>query len=231
MLDATNRNPDADGRATRWDAHKAQRRHEVLDGAVAAIEEDGPAVGVQHIADRVGLPRSVVYRHFQGRSDLDEQVRQRIIDALMAELAPTLRPDGTPTEAIQRAVDAYLGWIERHPRLHAFLGGGSGHTHGTNSRVVSGTKTAIAVQVADLLARVLRQFDKDTELSTSLAFGLVGLVDASVNNWLADRETTVTTTQLAAFLARSLWLVLDGNLRALGVEIDPDTPISELLDG
>lgn len=231
MLEATDRNPDADGRATRWDAHKAQRRNEVLDAAVSAIEQDGPTVGVKQIAERAGLPRSVVYRHFKDRSDLDEQLRQRILDTLMTELAPTLRPDGTPREAIRRAVDAYLGWIERHPRLHAFLGAGSGHTGSTPSRVVSGTKTAIAVEVADLFARILRRFGKETELSTSLAFGLIGLVDSSVNKWLADRETTITTAELAAFLARSLLLVLDGNLRALGVDIDPDGPISDLLEG
>ncbi|GAA2803983.1 TetR/AcrR family transcriptional regulator [Saccharopolyspora taberi] len=230
MVNATGVNPDADGRATRWDAHKAQRRLHVLDAAIAAIEQEGPAVGVKVIAERAGLPRSVVYRHFDDRSDLDEQIRQRIIDSLMAELAPTLRPAGTPKEAIRRSVTVYLGWIERHPRLHAFLGARSGATLATSSRVVSGTKTAIAAEAAGLFEQVLRKFGKDTSLSTPLASALVGLVDATVNRWLADRGNGVTTDQLAEFLTRSIWLVLDGNLRALGLELPPDTPVSELLD-
>ena len=230
MLESAEHRPDADGRATRWDEHKARRRGEVLDAAVAAIEEHGPEVGVKQIAERAGLPRSVVYRHFTDRSDLDEQIRQRVVDLLMADLAPTLHPDGTPVGAIRHAVDAYLGWIERHPRLHAFLGAGSGRTRGM-SRVVSGTKTAIAVEVGELFAVVQRKFGKQAELSTSLAFGLVGFVDATVNRWLADGQRGVTTTELADFLARSIWLVLDGNLRALGVELAPGTPISELVEG
>ncbi|MBE9375908.1 TetR/AcrR family transcriptional regulator [Saccharopolyspora sp. HNM0983] len=227
MLETTS----GDGRTTRWDAHKAQRREDVLDAAVAAIEQDGPGVGVRRIAEEAGLPRSVVYRHFADRADLDERVRQRVVDALMTELAPTLRPDGTPEEAIRRAVDAYLGWIERHPRLHAFLGAGSGRPGPDSSRAVSGTKSVIAATVADLFTRLVRASGADTLLAGPLASGLVGLVDASVNRWLGDREGGLSAGELADYLTRSAWLVLDGNLRALGVELDPRTPVGDLLEG
>jgi len=224
MLEAEKDQPDVDGRSTRWDAHKAQRRVEVLDAAVAAIEQDGPGVGVKQIAERVGVPRPVVYRHFKDRADLDEQIRQRIIESLMAELDPTLRPDGTPIQAIRRAVVAYLDWIEQHPRLHAFLGAPS-----VGSRIVAGTKAAIASQAAELFAIALKMSGKDTNLAPSIATGIVGFVDASVNRWLADKRRTLTTAQLAQFLTCSIWAILDGNLKALGVEIDPDVPVGQLL--
>lgn len=228
MLDTTNRRAEADGRSTRWDAHKARRQVDLLDAAVAAIEQDGPKVGVKQIADRIGLPRSVVYRHFKDRADLDEQIRQRIIDSLMAEFAPTLEPDGTAIAAIRRAVDAYLDWIKQNPRLHAFLGAGT-RAPGGGSRVVAGTKAVIAVQAGELFSTVLRSFGKDTSLAPSIAFGLVGFVDATVNNWLADKRRGLGSAQLAEFLTCSIWSVLDGNLRRLGVEIDPDRPVSDLL--
>lgn len=230
MLETTHGDTDTDGRSTRWETHKAERRSAVLDAAVTAIEQDGPGVGVKRIAERVGLPRSVVYRHFADRADLDGQVRQRIVEMLMGELQPTLRPDGTPLESIRRAVDAYLGWIERHPRLHTFLGGGSGKTRG-GSKVAVGTKAAIAAETTELFAAALRHFDADTRLAGSIAFGLVGFVDATVNHWLAERDTTLSTDELAEYLTRSVWLVLDGNLRALGIQLDPHTPVSELFAG
>ncbi|MDQ3402376.1 MAG: TetR/AcrR family transcriptional regulator, partial [Actinomycetota bacterium] len=172
--------------------------------------------------------RSVVYRHFTDRADLDEQIRQRIIDGLMVRLTPTPRPDGTVLAAIRRVVDTYLDWIARHPRLHAFLGAGTRAPAG-GSRVVAGTKAAIAARAAELFSSLFTLSDKDTDLAPSIAFGLVGFVDATVNRWLADRQQTLTGTELAEFLSRSIWAVLDSNYRALGVEVDPHRPIGELL--
>ncbi|WP_158884946.1 TetR/AcrR family transcriptional regulator [Amycolatopsis anabasis] len=228
MLDATNAAADVDGRSTRWDAHKVRRRLDILDAAIAAIEHDGPDVGVKAIAERVALPRPAVYRHFKDRADLDEQIRQRILDSLMAELAPTLQPDGTVIAAIELAVGTYLHWIERHPHLHAFLVAPA-HTTAGASRVVAGTKTEIAARAGEIFATALAANGKDTRLAKPTATGLVGFVDATVNRWLADEHRTLTTAQLAEFLTRSIWSVLDGNLRALGVEIAPESPVGEVL--
>lgn len=223
--DGTELADGVDGRSTRWDAHNAQRRLEVLDAAIEAIEEESAKVGVKRIAERVGVPRPVVYRHFKDRADLDEQIKARIIESLMAELAPTLRPDGTVTEAIHLAVDTYLGWIDRHPRLHAFLGA---PTDG-GSRVVAGTKTAIALQAGELFSAVLTRFGKDTGTAPSLAVGLVGFVDATVNRWLADKRHPFTRAELAEFLTISIWSLMDGHLRAQDVHIDPHRTVVDLL--
>ncbi|MFI8966040.1 TetR/AcrR family transcriptional regulator [Streptomyces sp. NPDC053493] len=230
MAETSNREAGPDGRATRWNAHKARRQSDLVDAAVAAIEEDGPGIGVKQVADRLGLPRSVVYRHFKDRADLDELIRRRIVDSLMADLAPTLEPDGTVIHAIRRTVDVYLDWIRRHPRLHAFLGAGA-PAPGEGAGVVAGTKAAIAVQVGELFAVVLKALGRDSALAPSIAFGIVGFVDATVNHWLSDRHDELTGPQLADLLTCSIWSVLDGNLRALGVALSPDRPLSELTGG
>ncbi len=219
-----------DGRATRWDAHKTRRRRQLLDAAVAAIEALGPTVGVKQIAEQASVPRSVLYRHFTDRADLDEQISQRIVDLLLSELAPTLRPQGTATEAIRRVVGTYLDWIEQHPRLYAFLSAHS-RTPAAGSRVVAGTKAALAAQAAELFATAARTAGRDTSFASTVASGLVGFVDATVNHWLADKRRTISTDELADYLTRSIWSVLDGNARALGIQIDPDRPVTDLLGG
>ncbi|MDQ0994044.1 TetR/AcrR family transcriptional regulator [Streptomyces sp. V3I7] len=229
MADTTNTRAEADGRSTRWNAHKAKRQIDLIDAAVAAIEEEGPGVGVKQIAERIGLPRSVVYRHFKDRADLDELIRERIVASLMAELAPTLEPDGTVMTSIRRIIHAYLDWIGRNRRLHAFLGTDA-CAPGDGSGVVAGTKAAIAVQLGKLFAAVLTHLEKDASLAAPTAFGLVGFVDATVNSWLADKQPRLRSAELADFLACSIWSVLHGNLGTLGVEIAPNQPISELLD-
>lgn len=217
-----------DGRATRWDDHKMQRRDRILEAALEAVEDGGTDIGVQQIAERAQVPRSVVYRIFADRGDLDEQIRLRIIDVMMTELGPVLTPHGTVREAIELAVDTYLRWIVAHPRLHAFLGKGAPGRKSVGSRAVTGTKTAIGVQLGELLAGILDRREVTSNLAEPLAFALVGLVDATVNRWLSQQDGAVSSDELARFLETSIWSVLDANLRALGVEIMPSTTVAEL---
>ncbi|MDI3408142.1 TetR/AcrR family transcriptional regulator [Streptomyces cavernicola] len=213
-----------DGRDTRWNDHRAERRDRVLDAALAAIAREGSGVSVAAIGKEAGMPRSVVYRVFRSREDLDEQIRARIMDDLMSELAPTLDPKGTVREAVRLVAATYVGWVVEHPRLHQFLG--------TGSRVVVGTRTAVARQLAGLLdefaVRLLAGAQAPTGYSLDLAFGMVGLVDGVVNRWVAHPESRSTPEDLTAFLSDALWGVLSGAARQLGVELDPDLPIDDL---
>lgn len=218
-----------DGRSTRWDDHKAQRRERILQAAIATISESGSDIGVAQIADAAGVPRSVVYRHFRDRGDLDEAIRSRIIDMLMANLAPALVPTGNISQAIDQAVETYLSWIVGSPKLHQFLGTGSATRRTTGSRVVTGTKTAIAVQLTRLFELMLTTLGHPTALAETLAFGLIGLVDVSVNRWLSHPSSALPLAQLHSFLAISIWQVLDGNLQALGTTLEPTTLISDLI--
>ncbi|OYD67506.1 TetR/AcrR family transcriptional regulator [Rhodococcus sp. OK302] len=222
-----------DGRSTRWNDHKEQRRARILDAALDAVNEGGADIGVQLIAERADVPRSVVYRIFKDRADLDEQLRVRILDMMMSDLTPTLTPAGTVGDTISRAVHTYIQWIMKYPRLHHFLGKGSPSTRTTGSKVVgskvvTGTKTAIAVQLGNLLGAILASRGKPSKMAEPLAFGLIGLVDVSVNRWLSQPGSDVSSTELADFLELSIWQVLDGNLRRMGIDITLKTPISEL---
>ncbi|TSD99806.1 TetR/AcrR family transcriptional regulator [Skermania sp. ID1734] len=217
-----------DGRMSRWDAHNAERREQILEAAIAAINDGDDAIGVKEIAVRAGVPRSVVYRIFADRDDLDEQLRARIVERLMVRLAPTLTPEGAVRESIARAVRTYLDWVVEYPKLHQFLGRGSRSRPNPASRVVTGTRTAIAVQLTGLLDAVLEKHSAPTTLAEPLAFGTIGLVNATVNRWLGNRNSVVTADQLADFLTESVWGLIELHARALGVELTPATTIAEL---
>ena len=62
-----------DGRQARWERHNQQRRRQIIDAAIEVIEEAGPGgeLHVQQIATRAGVNRTVVYRYFEDRADLD----------------------------------------------------------------------------------------------------------------------------------------------------------------
>src|ERR1041384_8250665 len=102
-----------DGRQLRWDKHNQARRQTILDAAVAVLEETEPGedIHVQQIAQRAGLSRTVVYRHFTDRADLDQAVQTDILEMLAGDLLPEVTLDGTIEEIIQRIVERDLGEI------------------------------------------------------------------------------------------------------------------------
>ncbi|MCA2208849.1 TetR/AcrR family transcriptional regulator [Nocardia rosealba] len=217
----------SDGRSQRWDGHKAERRDQILAAAVVAIREDGARVGVKDIAARAGVPRSVVYRLFGDRDDLDEQVRIRIISELMTRLTPVLNPEGTVGDAVTRAVETYIGWIVTNPHLHRFLAAGSKRVVGS-SPSVSDARTAVAVQTARLFAISIARHGGTTEVAEPLAFGLVGMVDNSVNRWLSRGMQPLTADELSRVLQRWIVNTIAVTLADLGVAVDAQTPVADL---
>lgn len=216
-----------DGRATRWSDHKARRRAEVIDAAITVIEECGVDISVQQIADRLHLPRPVVYRHFDGRPDLDEQIRRRILDSLLAALMPALQqPDGTVRDAVRGAVGTYVGWVERHPQLHRFLGNAA--PQGDSSEALAGAKHRIGTRLADLFAISLSRFGIDPARARPMAFGIIGFVDGVVNNWRAEPNPALNSEQIERILAESVLALFEGNARSLGVPLDRDTVVGDI---
>ncbi|QIS04585.1 TetR family transcriptional regulator [Nocardia brasiliensis] len=217
--------PAADGRATRWHGHKARRRADVIDAAITVIEESGVEVSVQQIADRLKLPRPVVYRHFDGRTDLDEQIRRQILESLLAQIMPTLHPDGTVRDAVRGAISTYVRWVERHPNLHRFIGGAA--PQGETS--LAGARDRIGARLADMFALWLSGFGIDQARARPMAFGIIGFVDGVVNSWRADAGTTLTCDQVEGILTESVLALFEGNARSLGVPLERDLVVRDLL--
>ncbi|MEW1698359.1 TetR/AcrR family transcriptional regulator [Streptomyces sp. NPDC093249] len=218
-----------DGRDTRWTGHRAERRERVLSAALAVISRDGTSVSVAAIGAEADMPRSVVYRIFRSREDLDEQIRARILQDLVASLAPALDPRGTIRGAIDLAARTYVGWVAEHPRLHQFLGTGARGRPLTGSPAVADTRTAVARDLALVLDAYGDQFLDGREppagFSLNLAVGMVGLVDGVVNHWAAHPGTRSSLDELTLFLGDALWGVLSAATPRLGLVLDPDQPI------
>lgn len=226
MADRTGGEPQIDGRSTRWDEHKAQRQVELVDAAVALIEEEGARFRVQRLAERVGLPRSVLYRHFKDRASLDELIRRRVVESFVQRMEPTMAFDGTIEEAVERVVGAHLDWVAQHPRLYAYMGVGDHHMG--DGSLVADTKTAIAMMLSDRFGAVLKALGVEEAPIRSVAIGIVGFVDSAVNQWMRDPERQQSEDELRAMLCRSVWAVLDATLRGFGVALSPQDRVADL---
>lgn len=220
-----------DGRQARWDRHNEQRRQQILDAAIAVIEdgEPGAEFHVHQIAERAGLNRTVVYRHFSDRSDLDRAVQSEIFDGLWAELLPSVTLDGTIPQIVERIVATYVGWAVAHPALHRVAEQGADGPGPLQQGLAR-----IAAQVGELITTAVEVLDLDVDdderaAIDPLVFGLVGAVFGAVRRWMARPDRVPAAPKLVELVTRSVWFILEGHGRALGVVLDPRQPVEELL--
>jgi AcrR family transcriptional regulator len=226
-----------DGRQARWDQHKEERRQQIIRAAIAVVEESGPGVEVhvQQIAERAGLSRTVIYRHFEDRADLDRAVQTSILDDLWARLMPEITLDGTVPQIIERAVGTYVRWAVAHPALHRLAdhdvstGGRADGSHGPLEEGLERLASQVA-QVVHLGALALggRLTDEDRASLDPLAYGMIGAVFSSVRRWLAHPDPTLGPDAVIRLISQTLWFGIAGHARRFGVEIDPDRPVEEI---
>ncbi|MGH8961010.1 MAG: TetR/AcrR family transcriptional regulator [Jatrophihabitantaceae bacterium] len=208
-----------DGRSTRWDPHRRERRIAIINAAVAAIEQHGPDALTGQIAELAGVPRTHVYRHFDGKQALDLAVSRHVAGELGGRIRAGMTRPGSPREIISASIEGHLGWIEAHPNLYRFLA--------QHSYVVAETgtpsddaKAVFAAELTALLQGYMRLLDVDTGPAERVIVGVVGMVDATAAWWLEHRD--VPRAELTAALTDQVWLVIDSTARSLGLVLDPD---------
>ena len=221
-----------DGRQARWERHNQERRRAILTAAIEVIEAAPPGheVNVGAIAERAGVGRTVIYRHFTDRSELDREIRVAILDEVWARLLPVLTLEGSILQIIERVVSEYVGWAAEHPALHRLAG--TAETDGENPldeglSMIAGRVAELIETAADLLR--LDITDEQRAALDPLAHGLVGAVFGAVRRWLSRPVREPSAEVLVQLTTASVWYLLSGHARALGVELRAGQPIEELL--
>jgi AcrR family transcriptional regulator len=212
-----------DGRSTRWDPHRRQRRETIIKAAIAAIEEYGPEALTGQIADMAGVPRTHVYRHFEGKPALDLAVSRQ----LAREVGETIRAGLSDTRSarlvVQGGVAAHLKWVQEHPNLYRFLAQNA-FVVGTSGSATDDAKAVLATELAGVLHRYMREFGlEETPAADRVVVGVVGLVDNTAIWWIERKD--LPREELTAELTEQVWLLIDRLLRSLGLELDPDAPL------
>lgn len=215
-----------DGRSTRWDPHREERRLAIITAAIDTIETLGPDALTAQIAEQAGVTRTHVYRHFDGKQALDLAVSSHIAHQIGQRINVALASRGSVREIISASIDEHLGWIESHPNLYRFLAQHAYAVRATGTLAADDAKAAFASELTRLIERYLQVFGADTEPAERLIIGVVGLVDATAAWWL-DRSTP-SRLVLTAELTERVWLIIEAAGRSLGLELDPDQSLPDL---
>lgn len=224
--------PRIDGRQLRWENHNEERRQQVLQAAVDLLEEhpSGTELHVQQIAERAGLVRTVVYRLFKSRADLNRAVQLHVVGMVRSELNATLELSGSTDQIVRTIVGSYVEWVGAHPQLHDMaereLGDGQPGELDRAIDELSRDLTTLLSAASTLFGTVLD--DDQTAMLELLVVGLIGQVRGSVNQWVRGPVRTLSARALTAQLSRWIWFQIDGQARELGVVIDPTVPLDQL---
>jgi AcrR family transcriptional regulator len=215
-----------DGRSTRWDPHRRERRLAIINAAIAAIEEFGPDVLTGQIAEKAGVPRTHVYRHFDGKQALDLAVSGHIANQIGMQLRAALARPGSAREIISAGIDEHLAWIEAHPNLYRFLAQHAYAVKASGSERADDAKATFAAELTILIQRYMQALGVETVRAERMIVGVVGLVDATAAWWLERGD--LTRRELTVELTDRVWVLIDRSARELGLALDPDQPLPEV---
>lgn len=218
----------------RWDEHNSTRQAQILEAAVALIEENGPTaeVSIQQIAERAGLARSVVYRQFDNREDLDARVREFITDHYVSEVESLLVLDPTKTaeEMFHEVMRRVVSWAAAHPHLYRFAQNGPVHGHSTGETSLGIGRHRVAEALWQQFSSWTGMLAIDVEPYRPLADGLVGLVEGIVTQYIGTAESERPDQEtIARMLSASGWHLFAGHAADLGYHFDRSANIAQVL--
>ncbi len=188
---------------------------------------------MQQIAARAGLARSVIYRHFDNREDLDAHIRAFILRRYVEqfESALVLDPAQSAVDAILAVMRTVVRWAGAHPTLYRFARSGAvaGYEAGES------TLTIARHRVADTMWQRFSSWTAvrgiDVEPFHPLVYGVIGLVEGVVTEYIeSPRNSAFADPELIArLLASSIWHLFAGHAADLGYHFDRSANVAAVL--
>lgn len=133
-------------------------RDEIVDGAVALLDETGDetSVTLRAVARKVGIAAPSIYRHFPDQPSVMLAVVQQAFDELDAELRRALdATGGDPRARLFAVCTGYLEFAQRHPGRYRTMFGGLWMPDLAASSVTEADLHALGQGVMQVLIEVL----------------------------------------------------------------------------
>jgi AcrR family transcriptional regulator len=181
-----------DGRASRWQSHREERRRELIKSARKAVHALGSDASMEDIAAAAGTSKSVFYRYFGDKAGLQQAVGEVVLSQMQRRIQEAAQSAQTPREGLFAMVSAYLQMAETSPNVYTFVtrhASGEPETAGP-SMSTAGALSHFFAAISDMIARPMRSHlgggqDKEAVIGY-WPNAAIGLVRNAGEQWLAS---------------------------------------------
>lgn len=164
------------------------------------------------VAAAAGVTKPVLYRFIADRDDLAAALAERYAAQLNKVLEEGTSAGGGPKGMLQRTITAYLSFIESEPAIYAFLIQRAPVESPGAAETLRHFTHQLAGRITEVVTVELERFGRSTAGAEAFAHGMIGMVQAAGDWWLAQRTvgSAMSRDQLAGHLVAVLWTGLAG---------------------
>ena len=181
-----------DGRSTRWQKHRDQRRRELLRAVRLVVDEYGDELSMDQISEHSGTRKSVLYRYFTDRAGLQAAMGEWEMGVIVRSLddatAASARDSSAAAaqESLAAVIRAFVTIAADSPNVYRFC-------DTAVNRFAPEETGGFFNSIAGLLAERL---DLEGEQAQLWSAGAIGFVRAATETWLSrpDRPEEFATT-------------------------------------
>ena len=189
------------------------RRRQLLDTALATFARLGyHDASMNDIADAAGVTKPVLYQHFGSKRELFLAVVADVAAGMRQSVHAATSSSAGPRQQVERGFAAWFQWVDDHRDGFQVLFGGDARR---DTEIAREAATAQR-QFADGISELIMVDGLGEERRRLLAYGIVGLAEATCRRWLA-REIDLDADELAAQVAGLVW----SGLRGLDPAVEP----------
>ena len=171
------------------------RRHQLLEAALEAFASRGfHATSMNDVAEAAGVTKPVLYQHFGSKRSLYQELLDDVATTLRSRIEAATATGG-PRQQVEAGFRAYFDFVgERRSRFTLLFGSGA-RRDAEFGETVQRLEAAVAEWVASLI-----DADIDDDHRRTLAYGIVGLAEATSRHWVSgalDLDPEALTAQVA----------------------------------
>ncbi|WP_426762813.1 TetR/AcrR family transcriptional regulator [Pseudarthrobacter sp. 1G09] len=194
-----------DGRSSRWESHREERRRQLIKQARRAVHALGSDASMEDIAAAAGTSKSVFYRYFGDKAGLQQAVGEVVLDQMQRRIREAAQSAVTPREGLFAMVSAYLQMASTSRNVYTFV---TRHAESSGAAAVSGALGHFFDAVAEMIATPMRSHLGDGKEAV-IGFwpkAAIGLVRNAGEQWLSTADSAAKPGQDAMARQITDWL-------------------------